>query len=86
VLTDGARNRAKKPLMAPSFSADNEDPLRTTIRDVLGSESMRTNPFLDHRGVERLADSADADPAATADPLMLMAASLCIIQERYHVT
>ena len=86
VLTDGARNREKKPLMAPSFSNHAQDPLRTAIRDILGSESMRANPFFDHPGISRLAESADADGTATVDPLMLMAASLCIIQERYHVT
>ena len=86
VLTEGARNRPKKPLLAPSFSANTKDPLRTVIRDVLNSEPMRACPFFDHRAVSRLADSADSDGSATVDPLLLMAASLCIIQERYHVT
>ena len=86
VLTDGARNREKKPLMAPSFSANAKDPLRTAVADILNSDAMRANQFFDYRAVSRLADSTDADGTATADPLLLMAASLCIIQERYHVT
>ena len=86
VLTEGARNRAKKPLLAPSFSGNTKDPLRTVIRDILNSDPMRGNPFFHHRAVSRLADSGDSDRSATIDPLLLMAASLCIIQERYHVT
>ena len=86
VITESTRTRAKKPLMAPSFSSGAKDPLREAVRDILNGDAMRANPFLDHVAVRRLAGRTDGDATATADPLLLMAASLCIIQERYHVT
>ena len=84
VLTEAARTRAKKPLMAPPFTAVESDPLRSKVREILGDGAIRSNPFLDYRAVSKLADRPDT--AGMGDPLLLMAASLCIIQERYHVT
>jgi hypothetical protein len=72
--------------MAPSFSTAAKDPLQVVVHDIVGSSAMRANPFLDHRVVTRIANQSATNGSTIADPLVLMAASLCIIQERYHVT
>ena len=72
--------------MAPSFAARDDDPLHVRIRDILCRESLKAVPFLDSASVLRLAANREADTLSTRDPLLLMAASLCIIQDRYHVT
>ena len=86
VISESARTRAKKPLMAPSFSSAAKDPLQVVIHDIVSSSAMRASPFLDHRAVTRIASNNATNGSTMADPLLLMAASLCIIQERYHVT
>lgn len=84
VIPADVRNRVKKPLMAPSFSSRRADPLNQAIRDIVRSNAMRSVPFLDANAIQQLVDRPD-DGKSTADPLLLMAASLCIIQDRYQV-
>ena len=85
VIPAEVRNRVKKPLMAPSFSRRHDDPLNRVVRDVVLSDSMRNVPFFDSTSLRGLVDR-NHDGTSSVDPLLLMAASLCIIQDRYHVT
>ena len=82
VIPAEVRNRPKKPLMAPSFSKRKEDPLNCAVRDIVLSDSMRRVPFFDSDAIRNLVDRTDSG----VDALLLMAASLCIIQDRYNVT
>ena len=82
VIPAEVRNRPKKPLMAPSFSKRKEDPLNCAVRDIVLSDSMRRVPFFDSDAIRNLVDRKDSG----VDALLLMAASLCIIQDRYNVT
>ena len=82
VIPADVRNRVKKPLMAPSFSRHKEDPLNRAVRDIVFSDSMRGVPFFDSDALRNLVDQKEPG----VDPLLLMAASLCIIQDRYNVT
>lgn len=82
VIPAEVRNRVKRPLMAPPFSKRDDDPLNLTVRDIVFSDSMRSVPFFDSHALRNLVDRKETG----ADPLLLMAASLCIIQDRYHVT
>jgi asparagine synthase (glutamine-hydrolysing) len=82
VIPADVRNRVKKPLMAPSFSRSSEDPLNQAVRDIVVSDEMRSVPFFDSAELSKLVDQ-NRDGI---DPLLLMAASLCIIQGRYSVT
>jgi asparagine synthase (glutamine-hydrolysing) len=84
VLSSAVRDRAKKPLMAPSFTARREDPLNEVVRDILRSQATDSLPFFDRRALSTLVDRRD-DGHATADPLLLMAASLAVMQERYRL-
>jgi hypothetical protein len=71
--------------MAPSFSTRDADPLNIVVRDIIRSDAMRDVPFFDSRALQQLVDRK-GDAQFTVDPLLLMAASLCIIQSRYYVT
>ncbi|MEO8193976.1 MAG: asparagine synthase-related protein, partial [Gemmatimonadales bacterium] len=85
-ISEAVREREKKPLMAPSFTQRAADPLHGTIRDILRSDSMASLPFFDRRAISSLVDRHDTDGHATADPLLLIAASLCVMQERYGLS
>jgi asparagine synthase (glutamine-hydrolysing) len=85
VIPSEVRNRVKKPLMAPSFASRDCDPLNHVVRDIIGSDAMKSVPFIDYIALQKLLDRK-VDGRSTIDPLLLMAASLCIIQNRYHVT
>jgi len=76
VIPPDVRNRVKKPLMAPSFTKRDDDPLNCLVSDIISSDSMQSVPFFNTKALRSTRD----------DPLLLMAASLCIIQDRYHVT
>lgn len=82
VIPAEVRNRAKKPLMAPSFANRKEDPLKCAVRDIVLSDSMRRVPFFDSDAIRNLVDRKES----RVEALLLMAASLCIIQDRYNVT
>jgi len=82
VIPGEVRNRVKKPLIAPSFSRRTGDPLNQAVRDIVLSDEMRSVPFFYSTALTRLVDRNESG----IDPLLLMAASLCIIQDRYYVT
>jgi len=87
-ISDVIRGRPKKPLMAPPFSSRPGGKLFGVIQDVLRSNSMQDVPFFAPAAINRLADDAHArhgDGRASVDPLLIMAASLCILQENYRL-
>jgi hypothetical protein len=87
-ISDATRARPKKPLMAPPFTSRPNGKLLGVIQDVVHSRSMSEVPFFDHGSMVRLADNAhrrNGNGEASADPLLIMAASLAILQERYRL-
>jgi len=87
-ISDVIRARPKKPLMAPPFTSRPGGKLLGVIQDVLRSKSMSDVPFFATAAINRLADDAhrrNGDGRASADPLLIMAASLCILQENYRL-
>ena len=87
-ISDVIRARPKKPLMAPPFSSRPKGKLLGVIQDVLRSKSMSAVPFFDHAAMSRLADGAhsrNGNGEASVDPLLIMAASLSILQECYRL-
>jgi asparagine synthase (glutamine-hydrolysing) len=85
-ISEVIRARPKKPLMAPPFSSRPEGKLLGVIQDVLRSKAMSDVPFFATAAITQLADDAhsrNGDGRASADPLLIMAASLCILQEAY---
>lgn len=85
-LAEAIRHRPKKPLMAPPFTLRPGSQLFGVIQDVLRSRAMRDVPFFTPGAVTLLADDAhrrNGDGRALLDPLFIMAASLCVLQESY---
>ena len=86
-ISEVTRARPKKPLMAPPFTS-RKGKLLGVIQDVVHSKSMSDAPFFDHAAIIRLADNAhqrNGNGEASADPLLIMAASLSILQENYRL-
>lgn len=87
-LAESIRHRPKKPLMAPPFTPRPGSRLFGVIQDVLRSGAMRDLPFFTPGAITLLADDAhrrNGDGRASLDPLFIMAASLCVLQERYRL-
>ena len=87
-LAEPIRHRPKKPLMAPPFTLRKGSRLFGVIQDVLRSRAMLDVPFFAPGAVTLLADDVhrgNGDGRASLDPLFIMAASLCVMQERYRL-
>ena len=87
-LAEPIRHRPKKPLMAPPFTLQKGSRLFGVIQDVLRSRAMLDVPFFAPGSVALLADDVhrgNGDGRASLDPLFIMAASLCVMQERYRL-
>jgi asparagine synthase (glutamine-hydrolysing) len=86
-LSPATRTRPKKPLMAPPFTLKSTSRLHGVIQDVVRSSAMRSNPFFDRAAISDLADSAynRTGRQGAVDPLLIMAASICVLQERYKL-
>jgi asparagine synthase (glutamine-hydrolysing) len=84
-IPEAARDRAKKPLMAPPLTRGGTNALNEAVQDILRGDAMKHVPFLNNAAILRLADRGKLTGSAAADPLMLMAASLSVLQERYSL-
>jgi asparagine synthase (glutamine-hydrolysing) len=86
-LSPETRTRPKKPLMAPPFTPNSRSRLHSVIQDVVRSQSMREVPFFSTSAITQLAENAHASHQrrGAVDPLLIMAASICVLQERYKL-
>jgi asparagine synthase (glutamine-hydrolysing) len=86
-LSPGTRTRPKKPLMAPPFTLKSTSRLHGVIQDVVRGTAMRDVPFFDCGAITDLADTAYSGNGrrGAVDPLLIMAASICVLQERYKL-
>ncbi len=88
-IAPATRHRLKKPLMAPPFTVHHHSRLRALVQEILRDSDIRDVPFFDATGIERLLDTLDAPPVpghAPVDPLLIMAASLVILQRGYGLS
>lgn len=88
-IAPATRYRLKKPLMAPPFTVHPRSRLRALVQDILRDSDLRDIPFFDARAVARLLDSLDDPPVpghAPVDPLLIMAASLVVLQRGYRLS
>lgn len=86
VLSEAVRNRPKKPLMAPPFTPGSRSPLDRMIQDTLRSADATAVPFFEPHALRSLLDEPYSSTKATTDPLLLMAASLSVLQQRYKLS
>ncbi|MEX2572341.1 MAG: asparagine synthase (glutamine-hydrolyzing) [Gemmatimonadota bacterium] len=91
-LPEAAYRRGKKPFWAPPSASRSGSRLNELVQDTLRSERSASVPFFDRDGVARMLDGARAlDPVARAplDPLLMMMASVCMLDEamadRYRI-
>ncbi len=85
-LPERIRSRTKKPFLAPPPLLCTGSPLDQLIQDLLRSQTMGKLPFFDQRAIAELLDELpgwDAAARASLEPLFLMLASMCVLQERY---
>lgn len=85
VISPAVREREKKPLIAPPFTQRKGNRLNTLVQDTLRSPSLDSLPFLDARATRSLLESSHRTGKASVDPLLLMAASLCVLHERFRL-
>ncbi len=86
-IPDPVYDRVKRPFMGPS-AVGTDGPLHDFLQDTLRGEALRAVPFLDHAAVERLLDQLPTLPAEdrpSLDSLLLMLASVAVLQERYRL-
>ena len=86
-IPDPVYDRVKRPFMGPS-AVGTDGPLHDFLQDILRGEAMCAVPFLDHVAVARLLNRLPALPAEdrpSLDSLLLMLASVAVLQERYRL-
>ncbi len=86
-IPDPVYDRMKRPFMAPS-AVGTDGPLHDFLQDILRGEALRSVPFLDHRAVAQLLDRLPTLPAEdrpSLDSLLLMLASVAVLQDRYRL-
>ena len=86
-IPDPVYDRVKRPFMAPS-AVGTDGPLHDFLQDTLRGTAVRSVPFLDHAAVLDLLDQLPALPAEdrpSLDSLLLMLASVAVLQERYRL-
>jgi asparagine synthase (glutamine-hydrolysing) len=84
-LAPGILGRTKQPFWAPPSATRQGSRLHELVQDTLRSELVAATGIFDARGVVRLLDStraADAAARAPLDPLLMMIASFCMLEER----
>ena len=87
-IPDPVYDRVKRPFMGPS-AVGTDGPLHDFLQDTLRGEALRAVPFLDHAAIERLLDRLPTLPTEdrpSLDSLLLMLASVAVLQERYRLS
>lgn len=87
-IPDSVYEARKKPFWAPPGVVRGRNPLNELVQDTLRSGVAESVPFLDRQGAVSLLDSVPSLPAeahASADSLLLVLTSLCVLHERYRM-
>ena len=87
-IPQGVYSRAKKPFWAPPTGAREGSPLNELVQDTLRGSAIVAVPFLDRTAVVRLLDALPdmkAGAEASVDSLLLLLASIAVIQERFRL-
>lgn len=87
-IPDPVYDRVKRPFMGPS-AVGTDGPLHDFLQDILRGTAVRAVPFLDYAAVEGLLDQLPTLPAEdrpSLDSLLLMLASVAVLQERYRLS
>lgn len=88
VLTDTVYRRSKHPFTAPPFTFTTDNRLFEMVQDILCGSAISEAPFFDKKSVSSLVNSIpQMDEAARMemDPILVMIATTCILQDRYRL-
>jgi asparagine synthase (glutamine-hydrolysing) len=88
VLTDQVYRRTKHPFFAPPASNDGAEPQYRMLTEILTRSALANLPFIDADAVITLLDALPRLPEhrrLTIDSLLLMVASLCVLQQELQV-
>ena len=87
-ISGAVYERTKRPFMAPSAVGAASGPLDGFLQDTLRGDAMRRVPFISHAHVVGILDrlpGLSAEERPSFDSLLLMLASLAVLQERYRL-
>ena len=87
-ISNAVYERTKRAFMAPSAVSDAAGPLHDFLQDILRGAPMRSVPFVEHADVLRVLDGLPnlrAEDRPSVDSLLLMLASVAVLQERYRL-
>jgi asparagine synthase (glutamine-hydrolysing) len=86
-ISDDVYCGPKQPFYAPPLASQPGSALHTMVHDLLTSNAADDTPFIDRAGCAALLDRASTlNPSdrATLDPILLLAASLTVLQQHYQ--
>ena len=87
-IPDPVYDRVKRPFWGPTAVRAQGGPLHEFLQDTLRGDACRSVPFLDHAAVVDLLDGLPSLPEEdrpSLDSLLLMLASVAVLQERYRL-
>ena len=88
LLTDDVYAGRKKPFQSPPATGRAADPLFEHVCAILRGPQLLALPVFDASAVRALLDALPSLPAArrmVVDPVLIAAASLCVLQERFRL-
>jgi asparagine synthase (glutamine-hydrolysing) len=86
LLTDAVYEGRKKPFQAPPATGRAQEPLFDRVREILDGSALERQPFFDPARLRAALDelpSLDRMRRLVVDPVLIAAASLCVMQERF---
>lgn len=87
-LTDTVYRRNKHPFTAPPFTVTTDNRLYQMMQDILSGHAISNAPFFDKKSVSNLINSIpqmDEASRIDVDPILVMIATTCILNERYRL-
>jgi asparagine synthase (glutamine-hydrolysing) len=88
VITDTVYRRQKHPFLSPPATLNPREKFYALVQDRLRGSSLASIPFFDQKKVigllDRL-DNMDAGARLAYDPILMILASACVLQERFQL-
>jgi asparagine synthase (glutamine-hydrolysing) len=86
VISDTVYRRQKHPFLSPPATLNPDETFHTYVQDTLRGPAMASMPFFDQKEVVALLDrlpGMDTGARVANDQLLMLLASMCVLQERY---
>jgi asparagine synthase (glutamine-hydrolysing) len=86
VISDTVYRRQKHPFLSPPATLNPDETFHTYVQDTLRGPAMASMPFFDQKEVVALLDrlpGMDTGARVANDQVLMLLASMCVLQERY---